>query len=86
MRGFLAIIALTQSAYAGANAPHWEEHATIGSWDPMASWMRSAREKYDQTQASPNWPAKSREKTMEHVFWKREEPLGKRGESFRSEK
>ena len=56
----LAIIALSQSAYAG-------ECASLGGgcdgggWDPMAKLDEIGTGNYDQPQASPKWPEKSRE-------------------------
>ncbi len=59
---FLAIIALSQSAYAGAECASLGGACDDGGWDPMAKLDEIGTGKYDQTQSSPNWPAKSREK------------------------
>ena len=57
----LAIMALSQSAYAGAECASLGGACDDGGWDPMAKLDEIGTGKYDQTQASPNWPAKSRE-------------------------
>jgi len=72
---FLAIIALTQSAYAGAECASLGGACDDGSWDPMAKLDEIGTGKYDQTQASPNWPAKSREKRWNMSSGSEEEPL-----------
>jgi len=56
----LAFIALSQSAYAGECASLGGA-CDDGGWDPMAKLDEIGTGNYDQPQASPKWPEKSRE-------------------------
>ena len=48
----LAIMALSQSAYAGAECASLGGACDDGGWDPMAKLDEIGTGKYDQTQAS----------------------------------
>jgi thiosulfate/3-mercaptopyruvate sulfurtransferase len=56
----LAFIALSQSAYAGECASLGGA-CDDGGWDPIAKLDEIGTGNYDQPQASPKWPEKSRE-------------------------
>lgn len=59
--GLLAVMALTQSAYAGAECASLGGACDDGGWDPMAKLDEIGKPTDSQAQTSAKWPAKSRE-------------------------
>ena len=57
----LAVMALSQSAYAGAECASLGGACDDGGWDPMAKLDEIGNPTAGQEQSAPKWPEKSRE-------------------------
>jgi thiosulfate/3-mercaptopyruvate sulfurtransferase len=58
--GLLAVMALTQSAYAGAECASLGGACDDGGWDPMAKLDEIGKPTNSQAQTAAKWPEKSR--------------------------